>query len=62
VTGLIITTVGFIIATRMFGIKYDQVAFSHGRIGVAILVLIYSQVRPKDCILLIQINVVMLLE
>jgi hypothetical protein len=44
VTGLIITTVGFIIATRLFGIKYDMVAFSHGRIGVAILVLIYSQV------------------
>jgi hypothetical protein len=47
VTGLIITTVGFIIATRLFGIKYDQVAFSHGRIGVAILVLIYSQVRSN---------------
>jgi hypothetical protein len=48
--------VGFIIATRLFGIKYDMVAFSHGRIGVAILVLIYSQVIHNELLLLVSIT------
>eukprot|EP00878_Enallax_costatus_P003973 GHUV01004195.1.p1 GENE.GHUV01004195.1~~GHUV01004195.1.p1 ORF type:complete len:203 (+),score=35.54 GHUV01004195.1:3358-3966(+) len=44
-------TAGFVIAVRTFGIRLDQVAYSHGKIGVATLVLIYSQllmgfVRP----------------
>lgn len=45
IAGVAMTTAGFVIAVRTFGIRYDLVAFNHGIIGVAILVLVYSQVR-----------------
>jgi hypothetical protein len=44
VTGVALATAGFIIATRWFGVPYNIVMFSHGKMGVAILVLVYSQV------------------
>lgn len=44
VTGVALATAGFIIATRWFGVPYSIVMFSHGKMGVAILVLVYSQV------------------
>ena len=40
-----IATIGFVLATRFFGTNYKQVAWHHGQLGIAILVLIYSQVQ-----------------
>lgn len=45
IAGVVMATAGFVIALRSFGIRYDEVAYNHGIIGVAILVLTYSQVR-----------------
>jgi hypothetical protein len=44
VTGVALATAGFIVATRWFNVPYDQVMFSHGKMGIAILALVYSQV------------------
>jgi hypothetical protein len=37
-------TAGFVIATRQFNVPYQMVQFSHGKVGIATLVLVYSQV------------------
>jgi hypothetical protein len=45
ISGIVIATVGFVLATRLFGVPFQFVAFGHGQLGVAILVLVWSQVR-----------------
>lgn len=50
VAGVALATAGFIIATRWFGVPYNIVMFSHGKMGVAILVLVYSQVCVCVCL------------
>lgn len=47
--GVALATAGFAIATATFEIPYQQVLFSHGTIGVVLLVFVYSQVGPESC-------------
>eukprot|EP00877_Chromochloris_zofingiensis_P003835 jgi/Chrzof1/13452/Cz07g33210.t1 len=49
VTGVAVATAGFVIATSQFGINYKDVMLSHGKLGVALLVLVYSQVHQVTC-------------
>lgn len=49
ITGVACATAGFVIATRWFNVPYDQVMYSHGRMGIAILVMVYSQVCTVSC-------------
>jgi hypothetical protein len=42
--GVALATAGFVIATRQFNVPYEKVQFSHGKMGVATLALVYSQV------------------
>jgi hypothetical protein len=43
--GVALATAGFIIATKDFEVPYKEVLMHHGTLGVAILVLVYVQVR-----------------
>jgi hypothetical protein len=45
--GVALATAGFIIATRDFGIPYKEVLMHHGTLGVAVLTLVYFQVRSS---------------
>lgn len=44
VTGVACATAGFVIATKWFGVPYALVQYNHGKMGIAILTLVYSQV------------------
>jgi hypothetical protein len=44
VAGVALATAGFVIATQQFNVPYEQVMFSHGKMGIATLALVYSQV------------------
>jgi len=43
VTGVVIATVGFVIAVKSFDVKLAEVSANHGKIGVAVLCALYSQ-------------------
>jgi hypothetical protein len=45
--GVALATAGFIIATKDFGVPFKEVLMHHGTLGVAILVLVYVQVRSS---------------
>jgi hypothetical protein len=45
VSGVVIATVGFVIAVQSFDVELADVSASHGKIGVAVLCALYSQVR-----------------
>jgi hypothetical protein len=36
------------IATRQFNVPYQMVQFSHGKVGIATLVMVYSQVGAQQ--------------
>lgn len=44
IAGVAIATAGFVIATRWFNVPVNDVLFSHGKLGIATLALVYSQV------------------
>lgn len=48
--GVAIATAGFVIATRWFNVPIKDVRYSHGKLGVATLALVYSQVRLRHIV------------
>jgi hypothetical protein len=44
VSGVAVATAGFVLATRWFQVPYNEVQYGHGKMGVAILVIVYLQV------------------
>lgn len=44
IAGVAIATAGFVVATRWFNVPYNEVRYGHGKLGVATLALVYSQV------------------
>lgn len=44
VSGVAVATAGFVLATRWFQVPYNEVQYGHGKLGMAIVVIVYLQV------------------
>jgi hypothetical protein len=44
VSGVAVATAGFVLATRWFQVPHNEVQYGHGKLGMAIVVIVYLQV------------------